>query len=526
MSKFIFVTGGVLSSLGKGTFTSSFSKLLKSRGINATAMKIDPYLNCDAGTLNPFEHGEVFVTRDGFECDLDLGTYERFLNIFAKKEQNLMMGSAYKAVVEKERRGEFLGKTLQLIPHVTNEIKSRVRKAAEVTGCDLLVVEIGGTVGDIESEVVLEAARQMKYEDPEGVGFVHLALVPTIVTGEQKSKPMQHSVKALLSRGIMPDAVVARSEKELEKGVKEKISLFCSVPVERVYSFPNVQSIYELPLILQEQEIDKEIAEKMKLKLKESDLREWKKLVEKRRGLAKERKIGVVGKYAVTKDAYMSVFEAVAHAGLANEVKANAMLVDSEKLEKNPEGIEGLDALIVPGGFGGRGTEGKIKAIHYAREKGIPFLGICFGFQLAVVEYTRHVLGWEDAHSTEINPETKHPVIDFLPEQKNISEKGGTMRLGAHKIVLREGTRAHKYYGEKEILKRHRHRYEVNPENIEALEGSGLIFSGRSEDGRRMEILELKDGKNFFVGTQFHLEFDSRLEVPEPVFYNLVKATL
>ncbi|MBI5229574.1 CTP synthase [Candidatus Micrarchaeota archaeon] len=527
MPRFIFVTGGVLSSLGKGTFTSSLAKVLKSSGVNVSAMKIDPYLNCDAGTLNPFEHGEVFVTQDGFECDLDLGTYERFLGIFAKKEQNLMMGTVYKTVIEKERRGEFLGKTLQLIPHVTNEIKSRIKKAAQVTGCDVLVVEIGGTVGDIESEIVLEAIRQMKYENPSEVLFIHLALVPTIITGEQKTKPMQHSVRALLARGIAPDALIARSERELKEKTKEKIALFCNVLPEAVFSFPNVELVYELPFILRDQEVMKPIAEKFKLELREMNMNEWKAIVEKFKRMKEDKLIGVVGKYATTKDTYMSIFEALMHAGISNGVKVKANLIDSEEIEKKPDKIKlsDYDGFLIPGGFGGRGTEGKIEVIKYARENDVPLFGICFGFQLSVIEFCRNVLEWRDAASTEFSQETTHPVIDLLPEQRNIKELGGTMRLGVQKTILDDGTKALNLYGEKEILKRHRHRFEVNPGFISDIEKAGMRFSGKSEDGVKMEVLELKNHQ-YFLGSQFHPEFDSRLEKPEPLFHGLVKATL
>ena len=528
MAKYIFVTGGVLSSLGKGTFTSSLAKLLKSSGVNVNAMKIDPYLNCDAGTLNPYEHGEVFVTQDGFECDLDLGTYERFLDVPAKKEQNVMMGAVYSAVLEKERRGEFLGKTMQLIPHVTNEIKSRVRKAAAATGCEVLVVEIGGTVGDIESEVVLEAARQMKFENPDEVMFVHLALVPVITTGEMKSKPMQHSVHTLLSRGIAPDVLVARAEKELSKDVKEKMALFCSVPPERIFSFPNVKNIYELPLLLKEQDAQNHIAKKINLTLNGGDLTVWREISEKYKNLKTEKKVAVIGKYAVTRDAYMSVFEALSHAGVANNVKVIANLLDSEELEKGNitnEALSGYDAILIPGGFGSRGVEGKIKAIQFARENRKPILGICYGFQLMVIEFARNVLGWSDANTTEIDPYTDHPVIDLLPEQKDVSEKGGTMRLGGSPVMIEEGSRAYRYYGKNEVIRRHRHRFEVNPKLIPELEAAGLKFSGKDREGRRMEILELKEDR-FFSGSQFHPEFDSRVERPEPLFDWLIKSAL
>jgi len=526
MPKFVFVTGGVLSSLGKGILASSLARLLKARGVNTSVMKIDPYLNCDAGTLNPFEHGEVFVTQDGFECDLDVGNYERFLDIFAKKEQNFMMGGVYKTIVDEERQGKFLGKTVQLIPHATNEIKKRIRLAAEVTGCDVLFVEIGGTVGDIESEIVLEAARQMRFDEKYGgVIFVHMALVPRIITGEQKTKPFQHSVKALLARGITPDVLVARSDEMISEGAREKISLQCNVRREDVFCSPTLKNIYALPLALQEQGIHANIASKMGLKLREKDLKQWTALVKKMDALdAKGEKIrvGVVGKYAMMKDTYMSIFESIRHAGLANGVSAEGVLVDSEAIENRKLDLGDYDALLVPGGFGARGVEGKIRAIEFARENKKPLLGICYGFQLSVIEIARNVLGWDDANTTENDPKTRHPVIDILPEQKAVTEKGGTMRLGVQKTIVKPGTLAAKMYGAKEIMKRHRHRYEVNPGYIEDLEKAGIIFSGRSEDGRKMEILEMKD--RCLIGSQYHPEFDSRLGNPEPLFFELVKA--
>lgn len=525
MTKFVFVTGGVLSSLGKGILTSSIAKLFKDAGVNASAMKIDPYLNCDAGTLNPFEHGEVFVTQDGFECDMDLGNYERFLDIYAKKEQNLMMGAVYRTILEKERAGAFLGKTLQAIPHVTDEIRKRVRKAAEVVGCDLLVVEIGGTVGDIESEIVLEAARLMKYESPGDVLFVHLAFLPTIITGEQKTKPIQHSAKALLQRGIVPDILVARGREILNSSAKEKIAVFCNVCKEDIFSSPDVESIYELPLVLSEQGLEKRISEKLGLYCGKTDFSSWRKLIEREKNFSRQIRVGVVAKYAISKDAYASIFEALHHAGMHHGIKVIGELVDSEKLEKDSSILCCFDAIIVPGGFGSRGTEGKIKAIKYARENNVPFLGICFGFQLAVVEYARSVLGLLDSNSTEINEFTKNPVIDLLPEQKNLSEKGGTMRLGVYSVELKEDSVAHRIYGLKTIQKRFRHRYEANPEYVEMLSEKGLFFSGRDPKRDIMKILELPSHK-FFVGVQFHPEFDSRVGNPEPLFRELIKATL
>ncbi len=534
MPKYIFVTGGVLSSLGKGVFSASLSRLLRSRGINANNLKIDPYLNCDAGTLNPFEHGECFVTRDGFECDLDLGNYERFLDIYAKREQNLMMGAAFKQVIDQERHGEFLGKTIQLIPHLTNEIKKRIKDAAGVTKCDVLIVEIGGTVGDYESEMVFEAARQLhNAEGSQNVLFAHVALVPTIVTGEMKTKPLQHSVRELLARGIAPDILIGRGAKPLSKELRDKIALFCNVTTSDVFSSPDVSNIYELPLLLKEQEVDRRVAEKLGLKLEDKDLKELSELVENVKKLSdgKERvKVAVVGKYAFSNDAYASVFESLLHAGVANNVWVDAKLLDSEQLEKKSgeelqDTLSQYDAIIVPGGFGSRGVEGKINAIQFARENNKPYLGLCFGMQLAVIEASRNVIGWKNANSTEIDEATTHPVIYIMPEQHGVSDLGGTLRLGAKKTIVEKGTTAFKLYGEAEILKRHRHRFEVNPKHILELEKAGIVFSGKSEDGKRMEILELPSHP-FFMGAQYHPEFDSRLGKPEPLFYGLVKAAI
>ncbi len=527
MAKYVFVTGGVLSSLGKGILASSIAKLLKQGGVKATCMKIDPYLNCDAGTLNPFEHGEVFVTRDGFECDLDVGNYERFLDEFAVKEQNLMMGAVYKTVVEKERRGEYLGKTIQLIPHATNEIKARIRNCARVTGADVLVVELGGTVGDIESEVVLEAAREMNFEEPpQAVTFIHVALAPTITTGEVKTKPMQHSVKALLARGITPNFLVARSDRMISQAIKEKIALFCNVRDENVFCSPTAESIYEVPLLLEKQGINERLSERMGLKDGKPELKEWTGLVESLKDAKKGPvvKIGVIGKYAVAKDAYMSVFEALSHAGAVAGVFVDAELVDSEAIEKyGAAELSGYHGLLVPGGFGGRGVEGKMMAVRHARENGVPYLGICYGLQLAIIETARNAIGWKDANTTENDEATKHPVIDFLPEQRGISEKGGTMRLGAYDVDVRKGTKAFELYKSEKIVKRFRHRYEINPEFVPDLEKAGWVFSGRDPKREIMKIGELK-GHPFFVGTQAHPEFDSRLEAPEPLYLGFVKA--
>ncbi len=532
MTKFIFVTGGVLSSLGKGTIVASIARILKNAGVKVNAMKVDPYLNSDAGTLNPYEHGEVFVTRDGFECDLDLGNYERFLDIYATKEQNMMMGSVYKAVVEKERKGEFLGTTVQLIPHATNEIKARFRNAAKVTGADVLVVEIGGTVGDIESDVVFEAARQMRFENGESASvlFVHLALVPRITTNEHKTKPMQHSVKALLSKGITPDILIARSDTQINEGVKRKIALMCNVLPDSVFCSYNLDNVYCLPAILVEQGIREVIAKKLDLKLKKSVKDEWDGLIEKWDKCKEVRKIAVVGKYAqTTKDTYMSVFEALKHAAVHAGVKAEFALVNSEDVEKKLVDLRQYSGFLIPGGYGSRGTEGKISVIKYARENNVPLLGICYGLQLSVIEYSRHVLGLSGANSTEINPDTKYPVIDLLPEQKTIDEKGGTMRLGAYDVKIVEGTKAFELYKNEQknhvIFKRFRHRYEVNPEYVEKLEKAGLVFSGKDPKREIMKVIELPRHK-FFMGCQYHPEFDSRLERPEPLYLGFVKATV
>jgi len=526
MPKFVFVTGGVLSSLGKGILASSVARLLESSGVNVSIMKIDPYLNCDAGTLNPFEHGEVFVTQDGFECDLDLGNYERFLGINSKREQNLMMGMVYKTIIDNERRGEFLGKTLQLIPHATNEIKRRIRRAAEVTNADLLVVEVGGTVGDIESEIVFEAIRQIRFEQaPEDTACIHLALVPTILTGEQKTKPLQHSVKNLLARGLTPDLIVARCDAPLSESTQEKISQQCNVRRTDVFYSPTVRTVYELPLILEKQGIHESLAKKMKLDTRECELANWRKLVEQTLS-GPEIKVAVAGKYATMKDTYMSVFEALVHAGAANSCRIKADLVDSEAIEREGADkiLEGYDAIIVPGGYGKRGVEGKIEAVKYCRVNGVPYLGICYGFQMAVIEIARNVLGWTDANSSEVEPNTSHPVIDLLPEQKQVKEMGGTNRLGAKNVDLKKGTTAHKIYASDRVYKRFRHRYEMNPVYIKDLEDAGVVFSGVDAAGANiMKVLELP-GHPFFFGTQYHPEFDSRLENPEPAFNSLIKA--
>jgi len=525
--KYIVVTGGVMSGLGKGITTASIGKLLQSHGYSVTAIKIDPYLNIDAGTMNPFEHGEIFVTEDGGEIDLDMGHYERFLNINLTKHHNITTGQIYGEVIERERKGEYLGKTVQIIPHVTDLIKERIRRVARESGAEVCLVEIGGTVGDIESMPFLEAVRQMRLEDgPNNVVFVHVTLVPVLdVVGEQKTKPTQHSVKELRELGIMPDIVVCRSREPLTKEARRKISLFCNVPEDAVISAPDVDNIYAVPLVLKEERMDRLILRLLSLGSRSEDLTEWKNIVERMNRASETVRVAMVGKYVRFADTYLSINEALKHAGGANDCRVQISWIEAEDLEGgNPESIlSGYHGVLVPGGFGKRGSEGKIKAIAYARERNVPFLGLCFGFQLAVVEFARH-LGMKDANSTEIDPHTPHPVVDLLPEQRGIDKLGGTMRLGAQEILVKPGTLAFKIYGRERIYERHRHRYEVNPEYFEALEKGGLVFSGRSPDGRA-EIAELP-GNTFFLATQFHPEFKSRPENPSPVFKAFVRAMI
>ncbi|RLF78852.1 CTP synthetase [Thermococci archaeon] len=525
MAKFIFVTGGVVSGLGKGITSASLGMLMKSRGFRTTNIKIDPYINYDAGTMSPYQHGEVFVLDDGGEVDLDLGNYERFLDTNLTFDHNITTGKVYSSVIEKERRGDYLGATVQVIPHITNEIKDRIRRIAK--DYDVLVVEIGGTVGDIESMPFLEAARQMQLEEGrENVAFVHVTYVPKLrVVGEQKTKPTQHSVKELRSLGIQPDAIIARSEDPLEEGARKKISLFTNVPEEAVISAYDVEDTYEVPLLLEREGLGKYLTRRLGLEDREPELRAWEEMVRRYKCLKEEVEIAIVGKYVKLADSYLSIKEALKHSSVANDVKAKIRWIEAEDLEK--EGfklLEGVHGIIVPGGFGARGSEGKIMAIQYARENDIPFLGICFGFQLTVVEFARHVLGLEGANSTEINPQTPHPVVDLMPEQRDLDKLGGTMRLGAYPIKIKKGTLAHRVYGKELVYERHRHRWEVNPEYIEQLEKAGLVFSGiAGDDERRMEILELPD-KHYFIATQFHPEFKSRPMNPAPVFRGLVKA--
>ena len=530
MVKFVFVTGGVLSSVGKGILTSSIGKLLQSRGLKVTVVKIDPYVNVDAGTMNPYMHGEVYVTDDGGETDLDLGWYERFLDLDLKTENNLTTGMVYKAVIEKERRGDFLGRCVQIVPHVTNEIKHRIRSVAKNSGVDVVLTEVGGTVGDIESLPFLEAIRQMRLEEGyENTLYVHVALVPVLdVTKEMKTKPLQHSVNELRRIGVQPDIIVARSPEMIDDESRRKIALFGTIPEDAVFCSYNVETIYRVPLILDEQGMGDFVCKRFGFAECKKDFKEWSKFVDAILKPEHEVKIALVGKYAGLSDSYVSMNEALRHAGAACKTKVCINYFEAEQLEQNPETakiLNGFDGIFIPYGFGPRGTEGKVAAIQYARENDLPFLGICYGFQLAVVEFARHVCGLKDANSTEINPNSPYPVIDLMPEQRGIELKGATMRLGAHKIVVKPDTMAFKLYAREEIYERHRHRFEVNLDFMETLQKNGMVFSGKSTDGRRMEILELPD-RYFFFASQFHGEFKSRPERPDPEYYGFIKACL
>lgn len=534
MVNYIIVTGGVISGLGKGITTASIGRILQLHGYKVTAIKIDPYINCDAGTLRPTEHGEVWVTEDGGEIDQDLGHYERFLDINIPKNQNITTGQVYGAVIDKERKGKYLGKTVQPIPHVTNEIKNRIRKPAEENGWDFVLVEIGGTVGDYENVLFLEAVRQMKNEG-EKVVFVHVTYVPMLdALGEAKTKPTQHSVKLLREIGIMPDFIIARSEKPLDHVRREKISMFCNVSEENVISNQDVNNIYAVSLSFEKQELCTKIFHKLNLRKDKNQMEEWEKFICKIGRLKNSVKIGIVGKYfdigtSQLSDSYISVIEAVKHAAWNNNLEPDIHWIDSKLFEENPgklTALDDLDGIIVPGGFGLSGIDGKIETIRYARENKIPYLGLCLGMQLAVVEYARNCCGLTGAHTTEVDKNAPHPVVDFIPEQVKIlqeSRYGATMRLGAYPAILKKGTLIHKLYDSEKVSERHRHRYEVNPEYVDKLERGGLVFSGRSPDGILMEFMELP-GHPYFVGTQAHPEFKSRPLKPAPLFNGLIKA--
>jgi CTP synthase len=526
------VTGGVLSGLGKGITTSSIGRLLEASGLTVTAVKIDPYVNCDAGTMNPFEHGEVFVLEDGGEVDLDLGNYERFLDTNIPQDNNITTGKVYRSVIEKERQGEYLGKTVQIVPHVTDEIRERVEEAAATANADVCLVEVGGTVGDMESMPFLEGLRQLSREHGrDQVLFIHTTLVPILdPVGEQKTKPTQHSVKELKATGIEPDMIVCRCEEPLEESTRDKIAHFCDVEPDAVVGAPDVETKYQVPLLLNEQGVDDWIARSLDVDKDEPDLGPWKAFLDGVQNPDHEVEIAIVGKYTELEDAYMSITEAFNHAGSELSTDVQVDWVDSDRITlEDLEQREAPDGLLVPGGFGARGTQGKIDAIRYARENDIPFLGICYGFQLAVVEFARNVLGLDDATSKELMEErgidSENPVVDLLPEQRSIEAKGGTMRLGATPVRITTGTRAHDLYGTELVLERHRHRYEVNPRYHDDLREAGLTFSGCDSTGLRMEILE-HDDHPFFVGSQFHPEFKSRPGDPAPLFRGLVEATL
>ncbi|TML68320.1 MAG: CTP synthase [Actinobacteria bacterium] len=528
-TRYVFVTGGVVSALGKGIVAASLGRLLKARGLRVQAQKFDPYLNVDPGTMSPFQHGEVFVTEDGAETDLDLGHYERFIDENLTKNASHSAGAVWDTVLRKERRGEFLGATVQVIPHITNEIKTRIRRAAAATPTDVVISEIGGTVGDIESLPFLEAIRQFRREvGPENVLYLHVTLVPFIeAAGELKTKPTQHSVNELRRIGIHPDIVVCRSHEPLSADIREKIALFADVDQRAVIASPDVRDVYLVPEILQEEGLDALVCEKLGLDSARADLGEWKRLTERLGELVEEVEIALVGKYVKLHDAYLSVHEALKHAGGHAGCRVRVRWVDAENMsyEEAAQLLETMDGVLVPGGFGSRGWEGKILACQVARERAIPYLGICLGMHVAVSEFARHVCGLEGANSTEMDPETPYPVIDLLPDQKDIEDLGGTMRLGAQAVEVADETRVREAYGEAVIFERHRHRYEVNNTYRQQLTDTGLVVSGTFEEGRLVEIVELPDHP-WFVASQFHPEFKSRPTRPAPLFRGFVEAAL
>lgn len=536
MTKYIFVTGGVVSSLGKGITAASLGRLLKNRGYKVTIQKFDPYINIDPGTMSPYQHGEVFVTDDGAETDLDLGHYERFIDVNLSKASNVTTGKVYQSVINKERKGEYLGSTIQVIPHITNEIKERVLRVGRNDNADIVITEIGGTVGDIESLPFLEAIRQVKKDVPNrnDVLYIHVTLIPYIhAAGELKTKPTQHSVKELRSIGIQPDIIVCRTEKTVSDDMKKKIALFCDVDARAVINNETCSTIYEVPLLLQEEGLDRIVLEKLGLEDRHCDMDEWTAMVNRIKetdASDKEINIALVGKYVALHDAYLSVVESLHHAGYANGVQVKIKWIDSEELEKpgvNLDEVFGdVSGIVIPGGFGSRGVEGKIATVRYAREHKVPFLGLCLGMQCAVIEFARHVCGMEGANSTEFVPDTPYPVIDLMADQADVTEKGGTMRLGTYPCKLMEGSVARSLYDNNEIIyERHRHRYEVNNDFRAKLKEKGLVFSGTSPDNRLVEIIELKDHP-YFEATQAHPEFKSRPTRPHPLFMGLIKAAL
>jgi CTP synthase len=529
MTKYIFVTGGVVSSLGKGITAASLGRLLKNRGLKVTIQKFDPYINVDPGTMSPYQHGEVFVTDDGAETDLDLGHYERFIDINLNKNSNVTTGKIYSSVLKKERRGDYLGRTVQVIPHITNEIKERVFRAAKTTGADVVITEIGGTVGDIESLPFLEAIRQIKGDvGVDNVLYIHVTLVPYIrAAGEMKTKPTQHSVKELRGLGIQPNVVVVRTEYPITQEMKDKISLFCDIDKEAVIEARDSETLYQVPLQMQSEHLDDIVCKKLHLPEGEADMSEWHDLVDKVLHPKQEVKIGLVGKYVELKDAYISVVEALKHGGYNYRAEVQVQYINSEDLlpDNVADTLKDVHGIIVPGGFGDRGIEGKILAIQYAREHKVPFFGICLGMQLASIEFARNVMGMSGADSSEFNKEAKDPIIDLLPEQQDVEDLGGTQRLGLYPCKIIKDTKAFAAYGKEIIYQRHRHRYEFNNQYRKQMAAAGLTFSGLSPDNRLVEMIELRDHP-WFVGCQFHPEFKSRPTRPEPLFRDFIHASL
>ena len=530
MTKYIFTTGGVISSLGKGIASASIGKILESRGLKIALMKLDPYINVDPGTMNPYQHGEVYVTEDGAETDLDLGHYERFTNTETTKFSNATTGQVYNTVIARERRGDYLGKTIQVIPHITNEIKERIRKAAQTSKAQIMIVEIGGTVGDIESLPFLEAARQFRLEvGYSNALYVHLTLIPYVRSAEEiKTKPTQHSVGKLREIGIQPDILICRTEKALSEDIREKISLFCNVPKEAVIEARDAESIYQIPLVFKEQGLDKIILNHFGLKCRSIDLKDWReKVVERALRPRHKVTVAVVGKYIGLQDAYKSIYESLIHAGIRNDARVTIKKIDSEDIEKHgaANSLSNVAGILVPGGFGYRGIEGKIAAIRFARENKTPFLGLCLGMQCAVVEFARNACGLKDANSTEFNKDTKYPVINLLKEQRDIKNMGGTMRLGAYPCRVKKGSIAYKAYKKSIIYERHRHRYEFNNIYRDLLEKKGIIFSGIYLKKDLVEIMEIKKHP-YFIAVQFHPEFKSKPDKPHPLFRDFIAAAL
>lgn len=527
--KYVFVTGGVVSGLGKGITAASLGRLLKARGYKVTMQKFDPYINIDPGTMNPIQHGEVFVTEDGAETDLDLGHYERFIDEYLDKKSNVTTGKVYWSVLSKERRGDFGGGTVQVIPHITNEIKSRIYRNDSSDDTHIAIIEVGGTVGDIESQPYLESIRQFQHDvGKENAILIHVTLIPYLrASGEMKTKPTQASVKELQGMGIQPDILVCRTEQPLNASIKDKISLFCNVPSNHVLQNLDVETLYEAPLAMEKEHLADVVCKCLNLDCPEPDMKDWEEMVYALKNPKKEVTVALVGKYTALHDAYISVVEALKHGAVANNASVNIKWIPSEEVtpENVSEKLSDVSGILVPGGFGDRGIDGKLYAIQYARENKIPFLGLCLGMQLSIVEYARNVVGFTDAHSAELDPSTIHPVIHLMPEQDGVEDLGGTLRLGAYPCVLKEGTIAHKLYGTTEISERHRHRYEVNNYYREDLKKNGMIFSGLSPDGRIVEMIELKDHP-WFVATQAHPEFKSRPNRPHPLFRGFIEAAL